>query len=227
VDAYEEDIARTVTELRPDLVVFTGDSVDRNMFVPAFSEFLQLFDRETPKYAILGNWEHAGGVDRKGLEAAYEAANCRLLVNECVLHEADGAALLVTGLDDLVEGQPDHEVALWSQLSAPNHLVLAHCPGHRDILTAARRVEPTLTGQADPGGAGAAPQFMLSGHTHGGQVALLGFAPLRPRGSGRYHSGWYRGSQPELYVSRGLGWSGLPVRIGAPPEVAFFEWTLS
>ncbi len=60
---------------------------------------------------------------------------------------------------------------------------------------------------------------MLSGHTHGGQLSLFGFAPLRPNGSGRYVSGWYRDGAIALYVSRGLGVSILPVRIGVVPEI--------
>jgi uncharacterized protein len=71
------------------------------------------------------------------------------------------------------------------------------------------------------------PQVMLAGHTHGGQVALFGWAPLRPPGSGRYVQGWYRDAATSLYVSRGIGTSVVPARFCAAPEVAYFAWTLA
>ena len=70
---------------------------------------------------------------------------------------------------------------------------------------------------------------MLSGHTHGGQVAIAGWAPVRPPGSGRYVRGWYDdGDGPPMYVSRGIGTVAmLPLRFGAVPEVTFFEMPIS
>jgi predicted MPP superfamily phosphohydrolase len=65
---------------------------------------------------------------------------------------------------------------------------------------------------------------MLAGHTHGGQIRFFGFAPVLPRGSGGYVSGWYRGrSRLPMYVSRGIGTSLLRARFGAPPEIPVFE----
>ena len=63
----------------------------------------------------------------------------------------------------------------------------------------------------------------LSGHTHGGQVAFMGWAPLRPAGSGRFVQGFYEVPGCRLYVSRGVGTSILPIRWGAPPEIAVFD----
>jgi predicted MPP superfamily phosphohydrolase len=70
------------------------------------------------------------------------------------------------------------------------------------------------------------PRWMLAGHTHGGQIAPLGVPLMRPRGSGRYVSGWYRDPAPPMYVSRGIGTSVIPARYRARPEVAVFEWGL-
>ena len=63
----------------------------------------------------------------------------------------------------------------------------------------------------------------LSGHTHGGQIALAGWAPFRPVGSGRFVAGFYDVPGCRLYVSRGVGTSVLPLRWGAAPEVAVFD----
>jgi predicted MPP superfamily phosphohydrolase len=70
------------------------------------------------------------------------------------------------------------------------------------------------------------PQWMLAGHTHGGQIRPFGWAPFRPRGSGRYVSGWYRNPEPPMYVSRGLGTSIVRARHRSVPELPVFEWGL-
>jgi predicted MPP superfamily phosphohydrolase len=67
---------------------------------------------------------------------------------------------------------------------------------------------------------------MLSGHTHGGQIAPFGIAIKLPHGSGGYVSGWSRDDGGPLYVSRGIGTSLVPIRIGATPELAQFDWSL-
>ena len=64
----------------------------------------------------------------------------------------------------------------------------------------------------------------LSGHTHGGQVAFGGWAPWLPVGSGRFVAGFYDVPGCRLFVSRGVGTSVLPLRLGAQPEVVVFEF---
>jgi hypothetical protein len=221
-------LAREVARVRPHFVVLTGDSVDRRDALPALAEFLGLLDPRTPKYAVLGNWEHWGGVDLADLASLYARHGGRLLVNETAVFAHGRATVAVTGVDDLLGGRPDLGRALGGVAPASAHLLLAHCPGYRDQL-AARIVSPltpvTASGGApvDPGGFLA----MLSGHTHGGQVSVLGWAPMLPRGSGRYMRGWFRepGLAP-LYVSRGIGTSMLPVRLGSVPELAVFTMTV-
>lgn len=212
-------IAARVNEIRPDLILFTGDSVDRADRLPALASLLALFDARTPKYAILGNWEHWSGVDVGALADVYGRASCRLLVNESAVHEAGDRSILVTGLDDLVGGRPDPGRAFAPAGDADAHLLLAHCPEHRDLLA----VPPTPLSSGTSGFDPRRITMMLSGHTHGGQVSLLGWTPVIPGGSGRYIAGWFRdGGGVPLYVSRGIGTSMLPVRLGAPPEVAVF-----
>lgn len=223
VNAMHRRIAARVNALRPDLVLFTGDSVDRADRLGAFAELLGLFDARTPKYAILGNWEHWSGVDAGALADVYRRANGRLLVNESVVHDVGGRALRLTGLDDLVGGRPDVRRAFAGvDVAGPAdaHLLLAHCPEHRDRLDAA----PLPLERAAPVSVDASRiTMMLSGHTHGGQVNVLGWTPVLPPGSGRYVRGWFRDAgRVPLYVSRGIGTSVVPVRLGAPPEVAVF-----
>jgi predicted MPP superfamily phosphohydrolase len=137
------------------------------------------------------------------------------LVNESILYKQGDRNLLITGIDDLV-GKPNLIKSLENINSNPNHLLLAHSPAYRDSFSSD---ELKLLAEYKP-------QFMLSGHTHGGQLSFFGFAPFRPPGSGDYVSGWYRTSPISMYISRGLGVSILPMRIGTVPEISYFEYCL-
>ncbi|HYW05810.1 MAG TPA: metallophosphoesterase [Longimicrobium sp.] len=204
-------VAAEVARARPRFILLTGDSVDRASTLPVLDEFLALLPG-VPKYATLGNWEHWSGVDLGELARVYARHNCELLVNGSRHPEIDGTAITISGLDDLV-GIPDLRTALAGADPTPVHLVMAHSPEYRDRIVAQAASGVDLT----------AITMILSGHTHGGQVTLGGWAPLRPPGSGRYLRGWYRDDDaPPLYVSRGIGTSVLPLRFGARPELALF-----
>lgn len=206
----EEAVAALVDGLETDILLLVGDSIDRPNALPVLGEFLSLLPSAVPKYATLGNWEYWSGVSLPGLAEVCGRFTGRLLVNESVSITHDGAAATLVGLDDLVGGRPDLEGAWPDPEQGGEGVLLSHCPALRDLLPAGPPV-----------------RAMLAGHTHGGQVSLFGFAPFRPGGSGRYVSGWYRDGALDLYVSRGIGTSVVPVRLGSTPEVAFFAWFLN
>ncbi|HEX8830311.1 MAG TPA: metallophosphoesterase, partial [Longimicrobium sp.] len=217
--------AARLAEIRPHAIVFTGDSVDNVADLPVFADFLALLDRRTPKYAILGNWEHWGGVDAVELGDLYARHNGRLLVNQTVVHAHAGWRLAITGLDDMVGGRPELRAALTGAEPADARLLLAHSPGYRDRLHDDVAPLSVAGAQVSAGVEARAAEFraMLSGHTHGGQVTLFGYAPVLPPGSAGYVRGWFRGDgKLPMYVSRGIGESTLPVRIGSVPELAVF-----
>jgi predicted MPP superfamily phosphohydrolase len=208
INEFEAEVASTITQLEPDVVVVTGDSIDKGNRVGVLGEFLGQLEAETPKYAVLGNWDYWSGAPRTELRKVYEQHNCRLLINETVTHEQRGAVVRLTGADDLLGGAPDVTSADGGGADEP-HVLLAHCPAFRE------RAEGEAPGRFT---------CMLAGHTHGGQIRVFGFAPVLPRGSGGYVSGWYRGDgRLPLYVSRGIGTSLIRARLGAPPEVSLFE----
>lgn len=223
-DDHARAVVNRVNSLDPDVVVFTGDSIDQPDALAILQAFLAGLSPRAEKFAVLGNWEHWARVDLNDLRATYASAGCRLLVNESIALNHSGHPVLITGLDDSTAGSPDLAAALSGRAPAANHVVLAHSPAYRDVLVnaagTARSGEVAMF-------SGHPITCVLSGHTHGGQVNLLGWAPLRPPGSGRYVSGWYRESWPQLYVSRGIGTSVAPIRLGAPPEIAHFEWHMS
>jgi predicted MPP superfamily phosphohydrolase len=225
VGSIHHRIAGHLARVRPDVILFTGDSIDRADRLPVFAEFLALLDPRVPSYAILGNWEHWAEVDFDALARVYARRNGRLLVNETAVHLHRGRRLGITGLDDLVGGRPDLLAAVQGAEPADARVLLAHCPAQRDRLRGDRAGVRVGGALLRPGVDLNALGFrmMLSGHTHGGQVALFGVAPVLPPGSGRYARGWFRDpAEIPMYVSRGIGTSMLPVRLGSVPEVAIF-----
>ena len=79
---YHKSIARGINKIKPDVLVITGDAVDKVGKIEALNDFLQLIDFEIKKIAIIGNWEYWGRVDFQKLKRVYIQNNCELLINE-------------------------------------------------------------------------------------------------------------------------------------------------
>ncbi|MEP6691855.1 MAG: metallophosphoesterase [Gemmatimonadaceae bacterium] len=202
------DDDRLIDEVRrfdPHLLVVTGDAVDRL----GNEGLVRLYGRmpaRVAKYACLGNWEYQGHCDLGLLRRAYEHAGVRLLVNERAAIEIEGQPFDIVAIDDWYRGRPRFSLLDGEPSRDGEHtLLLAHCPAAFDALSfyPGRRITT------------------LSGHTHGGQIAPMGLALITPIGSGHYIAGWYEGTTPghHLYVSRGLGHTAVPFRLGARPEL--------
>lgn len=211
IGRLEEQLLDTLNADPPDLLLFTGDAFDAARGIDVFAEFLAACPRRSQAIGILGNWEYRSGISTERIARVYEHHDGRLLVNESIMIDTAAGSLRVSGLDDLVGGKPRPEIAEPAGRQEP-HVLLAHCPGQRD------RLGDSAHEQID---------LMLAGHTHGGQVAPFGMALITPGGSGRYVRGWYRDQGPPMYVSRGLGNSTLPIRLGVTPELVTIRWSLS
>ncbi len=201
----ERRLLRTVNALLPDLVCITGDLINADWQLPACAALLSGLSARCGKFAVPGNNERENPLDFDRFRTTLKNAGFRLLVNETV-EPLPGLALL--GLDDPLHGRPAPEAALASAPAGAFRLWLAHSPHIAYDL--ARFGEGLL----------------LSGHTHGGQFRLpFGFAPVvrTPRLSHRHAAGFWRTGDLVVYVSRGYGYSLLPVRTFCRPEVALFE----
>lgn len=209
INSQLKNIANRLNELQPNLILITGDAIDKAENISILDEFLQMIDNSIQKVAILGNWEYWGNIDFRELEKIYSKNNCRLLINQTTQYSFDSKTISITGVDDFVGGDADIELALKEYKQSDHHIILNHCPQYSDQID-----EKMNRIKAD---------FILSGHTHGGQISLFGYIPFLPRGSGRYLKGWYNDNSPSLYVSRGIGTSIIPARFFARAEVAIFN----
>ncbi|MCP4438047.1 MAG: metallophosphoesterase [Aureispira sp.] len=197
---------RQINEQKPDLICFTGDVVDGKSDLNEFEKILAAIDILIPKVAILGNWEYWGRTDLQALQAMYQKYNCTLLVNQHKVFQLKNRNISITGVDDLLGGQANYKQAEPPQVN-DFHLVLNHCPAYNE----------TIFKQANT-----PVDFILSGHTHGGQVNFFGFVPFLPPGCGKYLNGWYRKDIIPAYVSKGVGSNLFPVRFGARAEMNIF-----
>lgn len=205
--AREKAISEKLQELKPDLIVLSGDVIDNPDAVQVLDRFLKTLG-PAPKAAVLGNWEYWGDVDLSALRKTYEVQHgVRLLVNDVATYRIGGRTIRVVGLDDYTAGQP-HLAGLYSGGEAGVSVLIQHSPGWFT------RYASGVQGRFD---------LCLSGHTHGGQVTFFGLTVWTPRGSGDYSAGFYETAVCPLYVSKGLGTSVLPIRFGARPEIAVFD----
>jgi hypothetical protein len=203
----EEATLNHLKALQPDVILLTGDVIGDRHALPALDDFLKSLPNAI-KVATLGNWEHWSGTDLQQLSALYKRHQVRLLVNECMPLEVNGVPLSVAGMDDYTAGQPDLVRTLQQCTQGAPIIMAQHSPGLFDEAPS-----PEL-GQI---------VFSLAGHTHGGQVAIGKHALFTPRGSGRYVAGSYQTAWGDVYVSRGIGTSMMPMRIGARPEIVLLE----
>ena len=210
-DDYLIQTFRRVSELRPDLVVMTGDFLS---YHPHIFEQLPNVYRYFPRgrlatLAVLGN--HDYGPNWAHPEIAEQAIDALTPFGISVLrnavHEVDG--LQIAGFDDWWAGRFDAPGVLPRIDGARAALVLTHNPDTLD-----------LPGWADYEG------WILAGHTHGGQCKPPFLPPpLLPVQNRRYTAGEFALSgNRRLYISRGVGHL-LHVRFNVRPEVTLFELT--
>ncbi len=190
-------------QLHPDLVALTGDYVTLSpSYIWPVARALGKLHSRLGTYAVLGN--HDFQVDAGEMTRALRAQHIRVLRNSHHALRARGTALWVLGVDDLWWAADDLPAALDAVPARDPKILLCHNPV--GIFAAASH----------------GIDFVLSGHTHGGQVRLPLLGSLRGRSKlgERFVEGWNRVDGTQIYVSRGIGKVLVPVRLGCPPEIA-------
>ncbi|EKS09577.1 metallophosphoesterase [Leptospira santarosai] len=204
---FLESVVRTVNELKPDLVAITGDLVDGpvNKLARHITPLADL-ESEYGTFFVTGNHEYYSGV----LSWIHELKkhNIQVLLNENKILKRGKANLTLAGVTDLKAGSilPEHKTDPYGAMKGGEKtdykILLAHQPN--SVFE----------------GADAGFDLQLSGHTHGGQYfpgnLLIYLAQKFVAGLHKHKDTW-------IYVSRGTGYWGPPIRLGAPSEISLIR----
>lgn len=208
-EEHIERIVEKINGLDADIVIFGGDLLDNyardkeKLDMEYLQEELSRIEAKAGKYAVFGNHDYGGGAIR-----IYED-----FMNRCGFHVLnDGSVLLeefnieIIGFDDYLLGQT--EADSYHIQSEYFHLIAMHEPITSKFIE------------------GSGESFILSGHTHGGQVSVPYFTKkLLPNGSDQFRKGLYdmqaihADAFVQMYVSSGIGLTKYPFRFLNVPEI--------
>jgi predicted MPP superfamily phosphohydrolase len=200
---FARRIVERCNALQPDLIAITGDLVDGSVrhYGEEVAPFAQLHAREGV-YFVTGNHDHYSGADpwiRK-----LEELGITVLRNRRVALGGAAAQVELAGVDDVSSRRLD--------ASGGYNLRAALQDWNRSTPLVLLSHHPSTFDEASAHGV----HLQLSGHTHGGQLWPFN---VMVRLQTRYVAGLYRRGRSQLYVSRGTGFWGPPVRVLAPAEI--------
>jgi predicted MPP superfamily phosphohydrolase len=187
---------------KPDAVAVTGDLVTSGVaFHESIAELVGSLRARDGVFCSMGNHDYFG--EGEPLISLIRERGPRVLRNEGVLVERDGARLYIAAIDDTWTRRANLDLALEQQPTNVATVMLAHDPDKFPQI-AKRGVD-----------------LVLSGHTHGGQIAVPFLARWinASKLAHHFHIGVYKDGDSTLYVHPGLGTTGPPIRLGVAPAV--------
>ena len=212
-------VVEMTNQLKPDLIVLTGDYVTWDPTTQG-DVVEALADLSAPFGVVgcLGNHELWTGTE-DSITRVFAERNIRILRKERASIQSGGETLNLIGVDyqSVRRGGPRPEGIVRRYLEGVEPLLVPHTA---NILLSHN---PNTFDRAAELGI----DLSLAGHTHGGQVTLefvnKNLSPSRLITD--YVRGWFSKPGGQLYVNRGIGTIGVPIRIGATPEITLFELT--
>jgi len=191
--------AARASSLGADVIALTGDLITSGEgYLDDVRDLVSRLDAPHGVVACMGNHDYFG--TESGVSRAVLAGGARLLRNEGLAITRDGATLWVAGVDDRWTKRDDLAAALRDRPHGAPVLLLAHDPA------------------SFPEAVAAGVALTLSGHTHGGQIGVRN-ANLARVAFAR-SAGLFREGDSALYINRGIGTTGPPVRVGMWPEIS-------
>lgn len=205
-----EKLLSRISELEPDIVVFTGDFVDSSRTdIPVALAFAEKAVQIVPCYYVAGNHE-AKTEEFAQLEAGLRDAGVTVLRNESVSLMAGDSKLLLTGVDDpsFVKEKPEEQVMAEALAQLRQEDAYQILLSHRPELFRTY-VESGV-------------DLVFTGHAHGGMFRLPLLGGLVAPNQGifpKYEEGSFTEGDTTMIVSRGVGNSIIPIRVNNPPEI--------
>jgi uncharacterized protein len=217
------EVVVKINEQNADLVVLLGDYVSENrnhvglrMPMETVGANLKGIRAKYGVFAVLGN--HDGWFDDARVYASLASNGIKVLENQVVILDINGAKLRIIGLKDHLKMKD------WKSFSdeAKNVLSASENQGDVIVLEHSPDVLPVITGDSAISNN---LKLMLAGHTHGGQVwfPVLGSMIVPSSYGQKYAFGHIKDHNLDLFVTTGIGTSVLPFRFLVPPEIAVLE----
>ncbi|NDI35939.1 metallophosphoesterase [Chengkuizengella sediminis] len=204
-DQYLDDLIKQVNAHYPDIICFTGDLVDEDASIlEAYIPKLQQFEASYGKFAVLGNHDYRSRTKTAtGVTEALRRSEFNLLVNENIQIKRNNAVINISGVDDIMDGNPNLDKTLLEAYKDTYTILLVHEPDFADVA------------QNYP------IDLQLSGHSHGGQIRLplIGHI-ITPPMAKKYVNGLYEvGDSLKVYTNKGIGTTIYPFRFFCRPEI--------
>lgn len=205
-----ENLVKHIAQLKPDMIVFTGDIVDSNKTnVDVALNLVGKLVNIAPCYYVTGNHESLIGNEYKRLEDELKELGVIVLRDEAVILEKEGEQIQIIGLDDPCFSGNIVSYKMKNMERTDNYtIMLSHRPELFEMY-----VETGV-------------DLVFAGHAHGGQVRIPFIGGVIAPDQGllpKYDAGVYQEKNTTMIVSRGIGNSIVPIRINNRPEIIVAE----
>jgi uncharacterized protein len=195
-DIHRRVIADKVLEVvkgKADIVIIGGDLTEKGVPFERVKENLKKLKQLAPVYFVWGNNDYE--TDYRKLDATFHDYGIKVLDNTAVTFESkNGDKLSVLGIDDMNLHRDRLDLALSDAEPKSFKILASHYPNITNKLMPEHKIN-----------------LVLSGHTHGGQIHILGYSPFK---RGRVE----KLGNTTVLISNGYGTTGVPLRLGAPAE---------
>lgn len=206
-----EKVVTKINNLKPDIIFFTGDLIDKNITITEETQteiidILSKLECTLYKYAIFGDED----IDSNSYEDIITKSDFKLLKDEStLLYYKENTPIVITAYNP--------------SITNPNYTILTNPVNEQDITNYYKIV---LTHEPDPVDKfiNYNPNLILSGHSLGGLIKLPFLKPIfLPENATKYYEEYYQLNQADLYVSNGLGTSGISARLNNHPSINLYR----
>ena len=195
-DIHRRTISETIinnVKGKADIVIIGGDLTEKGVPVTRVKTNLTRLKQIGPVYFVWGNNDYEG--DYHELDTILLDHGIKVLDNTSVTFESNqGEKLCLLGVDDLSQNRDRLELALFDAEEKSFKILASHFPDITEKILPDHEI-----------------RLVLSGHTHGGQIHILGYSPYKRGGLKKLH-------HTTQLISNGYGTTAVPLRLGAPAE---------
>jgi uncharacterized protein len=204
-DIHRRKVSDTIiknAQGKADIVIIGGDLAEKGVRLNQIKENLERLKQIAPVYFVWGNNDYE--INTFELREMMSKLEVNVLENSAVYLKGQKRSLVaLVGVDDTTVGESDIERAVSYSVDSQFRILVSHNPDIIDLITPEHQI-----------------QFILSGHTHGGQIRIFGFGPYE-------NGGIKRVGNTLLFISNGYGTTTLPLRLGAKAETHLIRITNS